>query len=185
MIIGQANWSISISRTCKWLEISNGKTPYRPLTLIYWKDFNNVWIWQRRFWYQVYVIWKECREKEWHWQRNPYTSKLFMIERLAVSCIFIAQKFYSDFHYEVEDFSICSGIKIKDILKLEMITLELLEYNLVLSERDYFDVLLSNKMWTLSFTIHTQHFFLIWNKLSHQFIPHIFSSFTKLNIKNL
>lgn len=41
-------------------------------------------------------------------------------------CIFIAQKFYSDFHYEIEDFSISSGITIKDILNLETITLDIL-----------------------------------------------------------
>ena len=67
--------------------------------------------------------------------------------RLAVVCIFIAHKFYSDFHYEIEDFSISSGITIKEINKLEKVILDLLEYNIILSERDYYGVLLNGNAW--------------------------------------
>jgi hypothetical protein len=72
----------------------------------------------------------------------PLTSMRPLIFRLAVVCIFIAHKFYSDFHYNIEDFSISSGVTIKDISKLETAMLDLLEYNIILSERDYYGVLL-------------------------------------------
>jgi hypothetical protein len=66
--------------------------------------------------------------------------------RLAVVCIFIAHKFYSDFHHEIEDFSIASGVSIKDLNKLESITLDMLDYSLIISERDYYGVLFFGKI---------------------------------------
>lgn len=65
--------------------------------MICWKDFNNVWIFQNRFWYQVYVTWKGSRVREWLLQRNHYTSKLFLIEKIGCvlyfCCTEVLQRF--------------------------------------------------------------------------------------------
>jgi hypothetical protein len=61
---------------------------------------------------------------------------------LALVCLFIAHKFYNDFHFEVEEFSIASGVRTKTIVDLEQAVLGLIDYDLVMTERDYFDVLI-------------------------------------------
>ncbi len=147
MDAGLPNWPMEASRTLLMSEISNGRTHSFNRTLTFWKGFNNVWISQKKYSFLDYVTWKESQEKAWRLQTTQSTSKFIFLWRLAVVCIFIAQKFYSDFHYDIEDFSISSGVKIKDILKLETFTLELLEYNLILTERDYYGVLLFGKFW--------------------------------------
>lgn len=65
---------------------------------------------------------------------------------MALVCLFIAHKFYNDFHMEVEEFSIASGVRSKTIVDLEEKVLGLLSYDLVLSERDYFDVFMLTKI---------------------------------------
>jgi len=42
---------------------------------------------------------------------------------LALVCLFIAHKFYSDFHFGLEDFSVACGVRKNDILDLEDIVL--------------------------------------------------------------
>jgi len=134
------------SRTCQLSKISNGKVKNRPLILIWSEDFNSVLTWQRKYWSPVYALWKEPSRIISSLPINPFISMFWLNCRLAVTCIFIAHKFYSDFHYDIEDFSISSGITIREINKLESLALDLLDYNLILSERDYYGVLLFGKM---------------------------------------
>lgn len=147
MATGQLSWWMEASRTWPQFDSWSGEIDWPRRCLTYWKDFNNVWILKKIFSFLAFATWNELSPRDLNFLKPQCTSKFNSISRFAVVCIFIAQKFYSDFRYEVEDFSISSGVTIKDILKLETVTLEFLEYNLILSERDYYGIMLFGKIW--------------------------------------
>lgn len=60
--------------------------------------------------------------------------------RLILVCIILAQKIYSDFQDSLEVFSLASGVRIVQIVKLEYQIVDLLDFDLLISEREYYEI---------------------------------------------
>ena len=57
-----------------------------------------------------------------------------------IVCFLLAEKLYSDDEYTIESFSLASGIPIKDLARLEEQVISLLEYELIITEREFNEI---------------------------------------------